>query len=141
MKYTKIIKYLSWALLFVSAAIAIWAYAINFTDAAVDTLLYWAYAMVGVGILAAVIIGVVISAINNPKSLINILIGIVGVVVVVAIAYFLAPGSPAIGYVGPEITADTLKFTDTILNLTYLACGAAVIAIIVGAVMNAVRSK
>lgn len=139
--YEKIIKYLSFALLIVSAVIAIWAYATGFTDAAVNTLLYWAYAMVGVGIFSAVIIGIVISAVNNPKSLIKMGLGLVAVAAVVGIAYVLAPGSAALGYVGPEIPASTLKLTDTILNLTYFTCGAAVCAIICGVVVNVVRSK
>lgn len=139
--YEKIIKYISLALLIISAVIAIWAYAVGFTDAAVDTLLYWAYAMVGIGIVASVIIGIVISAINNPKSLVKMGIGLVAVAVVVGIAYLIAPGSPAIGYVGKEIPASTLKFTDTILNLTYFACIVAICAIVFGAILNASRSK
>ena len=46
--YQKVIKYISWALLIVSVVIGVLGFAIGFntSDAvAVDTLLYWAYAM------------------------------------------------------------------------------------------------
>lgn len=139
--YRKIIRYILWLLLAVSAVIAIYAYAAGFTDNAVDTLLYWAYAMAIVGIVASVVIAITISAVNNPKSLLKMLGVLVGVAVIVGVAYLLAPGTPAVGYLGPEVPGMTLKLTDTILNLTYFACGASIIVIIGGVIMDAVRNK
>ena len=139
--YRKIIRYILWVLLAVSAVIAIWSYAVGFTDKAVDKLLYWAYALAIVGIVATVVIAITISAINNPKSLLKMLVGLAVVAVIVGVAYVLAPGTPAVGYLGAEVPAMTLKLTDTILNLTYFACGAAIIVIIGGVIMDAVRNK
>ncbi len=144
--YAKIIKYISWALLLVSVIVSVWGFFIKGFEAgnavAVDTMLYWAYAMVAIGVVSIVVIGIIISAINNPKSLLKLGLGIVAAIVIVGIAYLLAPGSPAIGLVSNNPPTDTtLKLTDTILNLTYFACGLSIIAIIIGVVVNAARSK
>ncbi|MGN1211161.1 MAG: hypothetical protein ACI4TM_05700, partial [Candidatus Cryptobacteroides sp.] len=76
---------------------------------------------------------------NNPKSLVKLGIGLLCVAAVVGGAYLLASGAPAMGIVGEQPSDSTLKFTDTILNLTYLACGAAIISVIAGVVVKAIR--
>ena len=76
---------------------------------------------------------------NNPKSLLKILLGLVAVAAIAAVAYVLAPGTPAIGYLGEPVSDGTLKLTDTILNLTYLTFGASILALIVGWVVGATR--
>ncbi len=140
-KYEKIIKIALWVLMIVSTGITAWGYAAGFTDKSVDTLLYWAYALVVVGIVAAILIGITISAINNPKSLIKMGIELVAVVIVVGAVYFLSSGAPAVGYVGKEVSAMTLKLTDTVLNLTYILCAITILAIIGGGIYNAIRNK
>lgn len=140
--YSKIIKYVSWALLIAGIIIGALGFFIGFTtnDAvAVDVLLYWAYAMVGVTLAAIILIGIIVGATTNPKGLIKTGIVVVCFAVIVAIAYLIAPGSEAVGYVGTQPGAQTLKLTDTVLILTYLSCAAAVIAIIVGAIVGATR--
>lgn len=142
--YAKIIKYISLALLLISAVIGFLGFFIGFETnnaAVVDTLLYWAYVMVLIGVCSIVVIGIIIGALNNPKSLIKLGLSILGIAVIIAIAYVLAPGSPALGLVSNQPDAATLKFTDTILNITYFTCAISVIAIIIGAIVNAIRSK
>ena len=140
-RYEKIIKISLWVLMLVSTAITVWAYAANFTDTSVDTLLYWAYVMVVAGLALAVVIGIVISAINNPKSLLKGGLALLCVAVVIGAVYFLSSGAPAVGYVGKEVSALTLKLTDTVLNLTYILCALTVLAIIYGAIRNAILNK
>ena len=140
-RYEKIIKIALWVLMIVSTGITAWGYAVGFNDQSVDTLLYWAYALVVVGIVAAILIGITISAINNPKSLVKMGIELVAVVVVVGAVYFLSSGAPAVGYVGKEVSAMTLKLTDTVLNLTYILCAVTILAIIGGGIYNAIRNK
>ena len=141
MKYSKIIKIVLWALIAVSVAVGVWGFASDFNDASVNTLLRWAYVMVGIAIGVAVIIGFAIAVINNPKSLVKMLIYLVGCAVIVGVAYALAGGEPLVGYIGTQPEASTLKMTDTILNLAYIACGAAILAIIVGACFSAYRTS
>ncbi|MCF0176008.1 MAG: hypothetical protein HUJ94_04150 [Bacteroidales bacterium] len=137
--YSKIVKIISWVLLLASAALAVWGFAIGWPDSAVDVIIYWTYAMLAIGLISIFIIGIGVSASINPKSLIKILGVIFGIAVVVGIAYLLAPGTPAVGYLGEPVTDGTLKFTDTILNLTYLTFGCSLLSIVVGVIIKAVR--
>ena len=60
--YTKIVKYISWALLIVGVVIGVLGFIIGFNtnDAvAVDTLLYWAYVMVGLAVGSIVLVGII----------------------------------------------------------------------------------
>ena len=140
-KFETIVKVVLWVLMVVSAGITAWGYATGFNDISVDTLLYWAYVLVIVGVAAAILFGITVSAINNPKNLIKMGIELVAVVVVVGVVYFLSSGAPAVGYVGKEASPMTLKLTDTVLNLTYILCALTVLAIILGGIRNAIRNK
>ena len=142
MKYDKIIKWLLLALFIVGAVFSFYGFAVGFdsnADAPVDNMLYCAYIYAGIAILAVLTGVVVIGGINNPKTLLKLLGGLVVVAAVIAGAYFLAPGTPAVGYLGEPVSDMTLKLTDTMLNLTYLLCGGAVVALFVGAVVSAIR--
>ncbi|MBR5836353.1 MAG: hypothetical protein IKY66_09365 [Bacteroidales bacterium] len=142
MKYEKIIKWVLVALFIVGVVFSFYGFAVGFEsngNAPVDNILYCAYAFAAIAI-AAVLLGVlVIGGINNPKSLVKLVLGVVAIAAVVAVAYVLAPGTPAVGYLGEPVSDGTLKLTDTILNLTYLLFGGAVVALVVGWVVGATR--
>ena len=133
-------------LILVSVGLLVWGSVVGFTTndgQAVDVLFYWAYVMVGLAVASWVLVGLVLMAKNNPKSLIK-----VGIVLVVAaalafVAYLLAPGNPAVGKenISPADTLATLKLTDTVLNLTYFAGAAAVVAIIIGEIRLAIINR
>ena len=142
MKYDRIIKWLLAILFVVGIVFSFYGFVVGFDtngNAAVDNILYCAYAFAAITILTVLIGVVVIGGMNNPKSLLKLLIGIIAIGAVVAVAYVLAPGTPAVGYIGPEVPAGTLKLTDTVLNLTYLLFGASVVALIIGWVVGATR--
>lgn len=146
MKLNKFFKILMLVLILVSVGLLVWGSVVGFTTndgQAVDVLFYWAYVMVGLAVASWVLVDLVLMAKNNPKSLIK-----VGIVLVVAaalafVAYLLAPGNPAVGRenVSPADTLATLKLTDTVLNLTYFASAAAVVAIIIGEVRLAIINR
>ncbi len=142
MKYEKIIKWILVALFIVGVVFSVYGFIVGFEtngNAPVDMLLYCTYAF-ALTALAAVLLGVlVIGGINNPKSLLKILLGLVVVGGIAAVAYVLAPGTPAVGYLGEPVSDGTLKLTDTILNLTYLTFGASILALVVGWVVGATR--
>ena len=141
--YKKIVKYIMWALLIVSVAVIGWGCLKGLTvnDAqAIDAILYWSYALVALSVLIILIFGIGISAAQNKKNLIKIIGVLVGLVALVALAYVLAPGTPAVGLVTDSPVSDgALKLTDTVLNLTYISCGAAIIAILFSAIKGSVR--
>ena len=142
MKYDKIIKWLLAILFVVGIVFSFYGFAVGFEtngNAPVDNMLYCAYAFAAIAILAVILGVVVIGGINNPKSLLKLVIGLVVIAGVVAVAYVLAPGTPAVGYIGPEVPAGTLKLTDTLLNLTYLLFGASILSLIIGWVVGATR--
>lgn len=141
--YAKIIKIVEWVLLAIGVLLAVFGFVYGFVSndgLATDILLYCAYALVVVAILAVICLGLYFTIKQNPKGLIKMGVGLVVAAVIVGIAYLLAPGTEAVG-TSVQTSAGMLKFTDTILNVTYLCCGAAVVAILVGTVANTVRNK
>ena len=142
MKYEKIIKWVLVGLFVIGAIISFFGFFTGFEmsdSAPVDVLLYCAYAYALVTILAVVFGVVVIGGMNNPKSLLKLGIGLAVIAVIVAGAYLLAPGTPAVGYLGEPVSDGALKLTDTVLNLTYLLMGASLAALIAGWIIGATR--
>ena len=142
MKYDKLIKWLLALLFVVGIVFSFYGFAVGFEtngNAPVDNMLYCAYAFAAIAILSVVLGVVVIGGINNPKSLLKLLLGLVVIAGVIAVAYVLAPGTPAVGYLGEPVSDGTLKLTDTVLNLTYLLFGGAILALVVGWIVGATR--
>ena len=139
----KIFKWILLGLILISVGILIWGFAVDFESndgTPVDVLLRWAYIMVGIAIAAIVVIGIAMRAVNDPKSLLKLGIVLVGVAAVCLIVYLVSTGKPAIGLNIAEVpTAGTLKLTDTVLNLTYLTGGLAILTIVVAEIWGAVR--
>ena len=142
MKYDKIIKWVLVALFIVGIVFSVYGFIVGFEtngNAPVDNILYCAYAFAAIALLAVVLGVVVIGGINNPKSLLKLVLGLVAIGAIVAVAYVLAPGTPAVGYLGDPVSDGTLKLTDTVLNLTYFTFGLSIVALIVGWIVGAVR--
>ena len=143
MKLNKIFKWGMVALILISVAILIWGSSVGFESnggKATDVLLNWAYIMVGLAVASWVVVGLIVSAANDPKSLIKIGGVLVGAALICAVVYFLSKGAPAVGMaVQPE--ASTLKLTDTLLNLTYLFGAGALCAIVVGEIRMALNNR
>ena len=149
MKYEKLTKWLL-ALLFVAGVVLSvygfivgwpaeeekWNTSLHFP---VDLILWGAYIFAGITILSVVFGVVVIGGINNPKSLVKLLIAVVAIVAVVGGAWFFAPGTPAIGYLGDPVSDFSLKLTDATLILTYASCGAAILSLVIGWIVGATR--
>ena len=142
MKYEKIIKWILVALFIVGLVFSVYGFIVGFEtngNAPVDMLLYCTYAF-ALAAIVAVLFGVfVIGGMNNPKTLVKLIIGVLAIVALVGGAWMLAPGSPAIGYMGDPVSDFDLKLTDTMLSLTYLIFGAAIVSLIVGWVVGATR--
>ena len=142
--YAKIFKWASILLLVVSVALLVWAFLAGFKadeDKAVQLMLTWAYIMLGLALVSVLIVGLVITALNNPKSLIRILLVVVGAAAVVGVAYLLAPGQQPLAYNGPAVSATDLALTETVLNLAYILGGAAILSILVAEIAGAIRGK
>ena len=91
--YAKIFKWVSWALLIISVGLAVWAFTRfggSGEDGAVNTILVWAYVMLGLALIAVLCVGLYVSATTDPKSLVRIGIGLGAAAVLCLVAYFLA---------------------------------------------------
>ena len=142
--YSKIFKWLMIALIVVSVVLLVLGFVKGFEandGQAVENLLRWGYVMLGLAVVAAIIVSAIVGFINNPKSVIKLLIGLVAVAAVCFVVYLISKGNPAVGLTVDQPSASTLKLTDTILNLTYLVGGVAIASIIVGEVISAIRNK
>ena len=142
MKYGKIIKWVLAALFVVGVVFSFYGFAVGFEsngNAPVDNMLYCAYAYAAATIAAVLFGVVVIGGINNPKSLLKLLLGLVAGGAIIAVAYVLAPGTPAIGYLGNPVSDGTLKLVDTVLNLTYFFFGGALLTLVAGWIIGAIR--
>ena len=142
--YGKIAKWTAWALMIISVLLVVWGSMKGFDangGAAVDVLLRWGYILLIAAIALVVILGVVLGGINDPKSLVRLGIGFVILAAVALIAYLTASGAQPLGYLGEAKPESTLKLTDTLLNLTYFLGAGAIIAIIAGEIISAIRNK
>ena len=147
-KYALIFKILLVVLIVISAGVLIWGWVKGYPETVaadngtVDPLLYWAYAIIGIALFAVIVVGLVISAVTNPKSLIKVGIIVAGAAVLALVAYLLASGAPAMGLnIATPPTDTELKMTDTILNLAYIVGGAALLSIVFGEILMIFRKK
>lgn len=101
----------------------------------VDTMLNWAYLLLGISIALAIVMPTFNFA-KNPQGALRSLLGLVVVVVVLAVAYSMSDATPV---VTPAATYDNemaLRLSDTGLFTTYFAFGAAIVSIVVLEVYN-----
>ena len=141
--YAKTFKWMMLALIVISFVLLVIGFASGFeaNDGAwTDVLLYWAYIMIGIALVATVVVGLWIGIKNDPKMLVKVGIGAAAAVVICLLAYLLAAGKPAMGML-TQPDASTLKLTDTILNLTYFVGVVAIVSIIVGEIRLAIINK
>ena len=142
--YAKIAKYCSWALAIIGVIILIWGSMTGFESnggTPVDVLLRWGYILLGLAVAAVLFAAIVIGGMNNPKGLVKAGIALVAIALVCLVVYLISAGNPLVGYIGEQPDQQTLKLTDTLLNLTYILAGGAIVSIVVGEVISAVRNK
>ncbi len=104
----------------------------------VNILLRYSYFLLIAAVVILLLLAIIQTAKNNPKGLIKALCVIVGVAALVAIAYALASSDPIVS-LKKQPDAGTLKLTDTIMKLTYILGGAAIVSIIFGVIRNAIN--
>ena len=146
MKLNKIFKWGMVVLILISIAILVWGFSAGFATPdkvalpATNVLLTWAAIMIGIALFCWIVIGLIVSVKNDPKSIVKMGIVLVGIAAVCLVAYLLAKGDPVPG-AAVTSTAGELKLTDTILNLTLIAGVGAVVAIIAGEIRLAIANK
>ena len=134
----KIFKITGWVLGLLGIVFGILAF-VN-EGSSVDLLLRYTYFLFFAAVVIWIGLAIFIAGRNNPKNLLKAAGVVVGVTALVVLAYVLSAGAPALN-VKTQPTPQWLKLTDTMLLLTYVLGGAAIIAIIVGAVRDAINKK
>lgn len=134
----KIFKITGWVLGLLGIVFGIMAF-VN-EGSSVDLLLRYTYFLFFAAVVIWIGLAIFIAGRNNPKNLLKAAGVVVGVAALVVLAYVLSAGAPALN-VKTQPTPLWLKLTDTMLLLTYVLGGAAIIAIIVGAVRDAINNK
>lgn len=134
----KIFKITGWVLGLLGIVLGILAFFNGGT--AIDLLLRYTYVLFIAAVVIWIGLSIFIAGRNNPKHLLKAAGVVVGVAALVVLAYVLSSGAPALN-VKTQPTPQWLKLTDTMLLLTYVLGGAAIIAIIVGAVRDAINNK
>ena len=134
----KIFKITGWVLGLLGIDFGILAF-VN-EGSSVDLLLRYTYFLFFAAVVIWIGLAIFIAGRNNPKNLLKAAGVVVGVAALVVLAYVLSAGAPALN-VKTQPTPQWLKLTDTMLLLTYVLGGAAIIAIIVGAVRDAINNK
>ena len=134
----KIFKITGWVLGLLGIVFGILAF-VN-EGSSVDLLLRYTYFLFFAAVVIWIGLAIFIAGRNNPKNLLKAAGVVVGVAALVVLAYVLSAGAPALNVKTPP-TPQWLKLTDTMLLLTYVLGGAAIIAIIVGAVRDAINNK
>ena len=134
----KIFKITGWVLGLLGIVFGILAF-VN-EGSSVDLLLRYTYFLFFAAVVIWIGLAIFIAGRNNPKNLLKAAGVVVGVTALVVLAYVLSAGAPALN-VKTQPTPQWLKLTDTMLLLTYVLGGAAIIAIIVGAVRDATNNK
>ena len=104
-----------------------------------DWMMWWMYAIVIIGVVAA-LISPVKNLFTSPKAALTTLVGLVVAAAVVGGCYALSSAAPVPNSAGGYFeNVFDLRFTDTMLYVTYLVGGVSILAIVVGEIRNAIK--
>ena len=127
----KLVKYLSYLLLAVSAVLIVLFYAQGTPESMVSTILGWAYILLGVALVSMLVLPLFFRSGKKTQKSTLIAIAIFAVVVIFAVA--TSSSAPLEGVAtSVEPSASDLKFTDGAVMSAGLLIAVAFIAIIVG---------
>ena len=133
-------KIIGWVLGILGIVLGIWCLTKGeaSNEGPVNLLLRYSYFLLIAAVVILLGLAIIQTARNNPKGLLKALCVIVGVAALVAIAYALASSDPIVS-LKSQPSASTLKLTDTVMKLTYILGGAAIVSIIFGVIRNAIN--
>lgn len=134
----KVIKYIEYALLVLSLVLFIIAFsAIQTVDSPMlNVFLGWAYILVAVALIFTLGFPLV-NAFKDKKSLIKLIVLVVGAVVIFGGAYLIAPGNPI--SVNTNVDEGTFKFADAAIYICYLFVAGAAVALIWSGIRKSIK--
>ncbi len=142
MKWVKYVEYLLFAISIVAFASLFFLPQVQHMGdmhANPEWIMWWMYGIVIIGIIAA-LISPIKNLFTSPKAAIKALVGLVVAAAVIGGCYALSSAAPVPNSAGGFFeNAFDLKFTDTMLYLTYLVGGTSILVILVGEIRNAIK--
>lgn len=130
MKYLSIIKYVFLAI----SALVVIIFFLGVTD--VDLMLYWAYVLLGLSVVAVIVLPT-INLIKNPSGAVTSLIGLAIVAVVLGVSYAFASDMPIPNSAGGFFdNPGVLKLSDMGLYATYFSMVATIVVVVGGEIKN-----
>ena len=131
----KLVKYLSYLLLAVSAVLVIAFYAMGTPESMVSTILGWAYVLLGLALVSMLVLPLFFRDGKKTNKSTLVAYGIFAVVVLVAVLF--SSDAPLEGVTtSVEPSAIDLKFTDGGVMAAGLLIAVSFVAIIVGSLKN-----
>ena len=131
----KLVKYLSYLLLAVSAVLVIAFYAMGTPESMVSTILGWAYVLLGIALVSMLVLPLFFRDGKKTNKSTLVAYGIFAVVVLVAVLF--SSDAPLEGVTtSVEPSATDLKFTDGGVMAAGLLIAVSFVAIIVGSLKN-----
>lgn len=131
----KLVKYLSYLLLAVSAVLIIVFYAQGTPESMVSTILGWAYVLLAIALVSMIVLPIFFRSGKKTQKSTLIAAGIFAVVVILAVV--TSSSAPLEGVTtSVEPSASDLKFTDGAVMSAGLLIAVAFVAIIVGSLKN-----
>ena len=131
----KLVKYLSYLLLAVSAVLIVLFYAQGTPESMVSTVLGWAYILFGIALVCMLVLPLFFRDGKKTNKSTLLAYGIFAVVVVVAVLF--SSDAPLEGVTtSVEPTASDLKFTDGGVMAAGLLIAVSFVAILVGSLKN-----
>lgn len=132
----KVLRIILFVLLAVSAILGILFYAggedVSGQPVYTNTFLIWAFILACIAVAFTIILPV-IQMILNPKAAVKSLLGVLGIAVVIFIAFAISSGEK-LGITNPELmqydVRGTLKYAGTLINSVYLLAGLAILSMI-----------
>ena len=112
------------------------AIAFDFVELGTDIVLYGGAFTFSILAILSVFLGVVVmGAISDPKTLIKLVAGVIGIILIVGTAWLISkpwadPVQP-MGYLGEAVSASQIRLTDVMLNLTWILLGGTAVALVI----------
>ncbi len=112
----------------------------DYTPVHTASLLNWAATLLFIAVIVAIIFPI-IHLFTRPKQAAKSFIGLLGLGVIILIAYAMADGTPLniTGYNGPDNVPSRLILSDTLIYTMYIFCVGTVLTIFVTEILKKVR--
>ena len=131
----KLVKYLSYLLLAVSAVLIVLFYAQGTPESMVSTILGWAYVLIAVAVVSMLVLPLFFKSGKKVQKSTLIAYGIFAVVVLVAVLFSSDAALEGVT-TSVEPSASDLKFTDGAVMAAGLLIAVAFVSIIIGSLKN-----